>query len=152
MTSPRVLIFEMRDGILKFWGRMYVPKVWEEHLSLVEFAYNNSYHDNVRMAPYEVYGGRALSMVDVLKLLTVGHSNKQSLWLNQVGGAIHTQARNVKTAGGEEASASECIGFLGGGAISLRANGGNARCMGASCQLLRYGYRSYLLAQYRKLN
>ena len=60
VASPRVLIFEMRDGILKFRGRMYVPKVWEEHLSLVEFAYNNSYHDNVRMAPYEVYGGSAL--------------------------------------------------------------------------------------------
>ena len=137
MASPRVQIFEMRDGILKFRGRMYMPKVWEEHLSLVEFAYNNSYHDNVRMAPYEVYGGRAVTVADVPKLLTVGHSNKQSLWLNQVGGAVHTQTRNVKTAGGEEAFASECIGFLGGGAISLRANGGNAKCMGASCQLLR---------------
>ena len=50
MASPRVLIFEMRDDILKFWGRIYVPKVWKEHLSLVEFAYNNSYHDNVRIA------------------------------------------------------------------------------------------------------
>ena len=33
-----------------------MPKVWEEHMSLVEFAYNNSYHGNVEMAPYEVYG------------------------------------------------------------------------------------------------
>ena len=142
----------MRDGILKFRGKMYVPKVWEEHLLLVDFAYNNSYHNNIRMAPYEVYGGRALSVVDVPKLLTIGYSNKQSLWLNQVDEAVHTQARNVRTAGGEEASASECVGFLGGGAIPLRANGGNARCVGASCQLLRYGYRSYLLAQHQKLN
>jgi len=137
VASPRVLIFDMRDIILKFRGRMYVPKVWEEHLSSVEFAYNNSYHSNIEMTPYEVYGGRALSIAYVPKLLTVGHSNKQSLWLNQVGGVVHTQERNVKTAGCEEAPASECVGFLEGGAIPLRANRGNAISMGASCQLLR---------------
>ena len=53
-----------------------MPKVWDEHLLLVEFAYNNSYHDNVGMAPYEFYGRRALSVTDVPKLLIVGHSNK----------------------------------------------------------------------------
>ncbi|KAI3751856.1 hypothetical protein L2E82_22947 [Cichorium intybus] len=26
---------------------------WEGHLPLVEFAYNNSYHSNIQMAPYE---------------------------------------------------------------------------------------------------
>ena len=26
---------------------------WEEHLPLVEFAYNNSYHASIHMAPYE---------------------------------------------------------------------------------------------------
>ena len=26
---------------------------WEEHLPLVEFAYNNSYHASIQMAPYE---------------------------------------------------------------------------------------------------
>ena len=31
---------------------------WEEHLLLVEFAYNNSYHESVQMAPYEVLYGR----------------------------------------------------------------------------------------------
>ena len=54
-------------------------------MSSVEFAYNNSYHDNVEMAPYEVYGGRALSIADVPKLLTVGHSNKQSLVVEPSG-------------------------------------------------------------------
>ena len=31
---------------------------WEEHLPLVEFAYNNSYQASIQMAPYEaLYGG-----------------------------------------------------------------------------------------------
>ena len=31
---------------------------WEEHLPLVEFAYNNSYQANIHMAPYEALYGR----------------------------------------------------------------------------------------------
>ena len=31
---------------------------WEEHLPLVEFAYNNSYQVSIQMAPYEVLYGR----------------------------------------------------------------------------------------------
>ena len=31
---------------------------WEDHLALVEFAYNNSYHASIKMAPYEALYGR----------------------------------------------------------------------------------------------
>ena len=31
---------------------------WEEHLSLVEFAHNNSYKVSIQMAPYEALYGR----------------------------------------------------------------------------------------------
>ena len=31
---------------------------WEGHLPLVEFAYNNSYHSSIGMAPYKVLYGR----------------------------------------------------------------------------------------------
>ncbi|XP_074569515.1 uncharacterized protein LOC141826166 [Curcuma longa] len=31
---------------------------WEDHLHLVEFAYNNSYHSTIQMAPYEALYGR----------------------------------------------------------------------------------------------
>ena len=31
---------------------------WEEHLPLLEFAYNNSYHASIQMAPYEALYGR----------------------------------------------------------------------------------------------
>ena len=31
---------------------------WEEHLPLVEFAYNNSYQDSIQMTPYEALYGR----------------------------------------------------------------------------------------------
>ena len=31
---------------------------WEEHFPLVEFAYNNSYHASIQMAPYEALYGR----------------------------------------------------------------------------------------------
>ena len=31
---------------------------WDEHLPLVEFAYNNSYQASIKAAPYEVLYGR----------------------------------------------------------------------------------------------
>ena len=31
---------------------------WEKYLSLVEFAYNNSYHYSIEMAPYKALYGR----------------------------------------------------------------------------------------------
>ena len=31
---------------------------WEEHLPLVEFAYNNSYQASIQMSPYEALYGR----------------------------------------------------------------------------------------------
>ena len=31
---------------------------WDDHLSLVEFAYNNSYHASIGMPPYEALYGR----------------------------------------------------------------------------------------------
>ena len=31
---------------------------WDDHLSLVEFAYNNSYHASIGMPPYEMLYGR----------------------------------------------------------------------------------------------
>jgi hypothetical protein len=31
---------------------------WEDHLALAEFAYNNSYHASIKMAPYEALHGR----------------------------------------------------------------------------------------------
>ena len=35
---------------------------WEEHLPLVEFAYNNSYQASIQMAPYEALYGRPCSI------------------------------------------------------------------------------------------
>jgi hypothetical protein len=31
---------------------------WEDHLPLVEFSYNNSYHSSIRCAPYDALYGR----------------------------------------------------------------------------------------------
>ena len=31
---------------------------WDLHLPLIEFAYNNSYHTSIRMAPYKALCGR----------------------------------------------------------------------------------------------
>ncbi|KAE8711900.1 Detected protein of unknown function [Hibiscus syriacus] len=44
----------MRGCIIDFWGS------WEDHLSWVEFTYNNSYQTNIQMAPYEALYGRRL--------------------------------------------------------------------------------------------
>ncbi|GKV05622.1 hypothetical protein SLEP1_g17609 [Rubroshorea leprosula] len=34
------------------------PESWDDHLPLAEFAYNNSYHSNIKMAPYKALYGR----------------------------------------------------------------------------------------------
>jgi hypothetical protein len=34
-------------------------KNWDKYLSLVEFAYNNSYQSNLKMAPFEALYGRS---------------------------------------------------------------------------------------------
>ncbi|WMV24393.1 hypothetical protein MTR67_017778, partial [Solanum verrucosum] len=37
---------------------------WDDHLPLIEFAYNNSYHSSIQMAPYEaLYGRRCRSLI-----------------------------------------------------------------------------------------
>ena len=38
--------------VLEFQG------AWEDHIALIEFAYNNQYHSSIGMAPYEALYGR----------------------------------------------------------------------------------------------
>ena len=42
----------MRACVLEFRG------YWDKHIPLMEFAYNNSYHSSIGMAPYEALYGR----------------------------------------------------------------------------------------------
>ena len=43
----------LRSCVIDFKGS------WDYHLPLIEFAYNNSYHSSIQMAPYEaLYGCR----------------------------------------------------------------------------------------------
>ena len=42
----------LRACIIDFKGS------WDDHLSLIEFAYNNSYHSSIQMALYEALYGR----------------------------------------------------------------------------------------------
>jgi hypothetical protein len=37
---------------------IHYGKNWDKCLSLVEFSYNNSYHENLQMAPFEALYGR----------------------------------------------------------------------------------------------
>ncbi|XP_042467389.1 uncharacterized protein LOC122050560 [Zingiber officinale] len=43
----------LRSCVMDFGGS------WEDHLHLVEFAYNNGYHSTIQMAPFEALYGRA---------------------------------------------------------------------------------------------
>ena len=36
-----------------------LKRSWDEHLPLVEFAYNNSYQASIQIAPYEALYGRS---------------------------------------------------------------------------------------------
>ncbi|KAJ0932532.1 putative nucleotidyltransferase, Ribonuclease H [Helianthus annuus] len=48
----QTLIDMLRACALDFGGN------WDDHLPLVEFSYNNSYHSSIQMAPYELLYGR----------------------------------------------------------------------------------------------
>ena len=48
----------MRACVLEFRGN------WDEHIPLMEFAYNNSFHSSIGIAPYKaLYGGKCRSPV-----------------------------------------------------------------------------------------
>ncbi|WMV07518.1 hypothetical protein MTR67_000903, partial [Solanum verrucosum] len=42
----------LRSCVIDFKGN------WDDHLPLIEFSYNNSYHSSIQMAPYEAFYGR----------------------------------------------------------------------------------------------
>ncbi|KAH0723069.1 hypothetical protein KY289_006113 [Solanum tuberosum] len=42
----------LRACVIDFKGN------WDDHLPLIEFGYNNSYHSSIQMAPYEAFYGR----------------------------------------------------------------------------------------------
>ena len=47
--------------ILEDMLRVYILNMqglWDEHISLIEFVYNNNYQASIRIAPYEVLYGR----------------------------------------------------------------------------------------------
>ncbi|KAJ0574580.1 putative nucleotidyltransferase, Ribonuclease H [Helianthus annuus] len=48
----QTLVDMLRACIMDFGGS------WDDHLPLVEFSYNNSYHNSIKMAPYEMLYGR----------------------------------------------------------------------------------------------
>ena len=43
---------------------------WDDHLPLIEFAYNNSYHSSIQMAPFKaLYGRRYRSPIGWFKVI-----------------------------------------------------------------------------------
>ncbi|KAH0709413.1 hypothetical protein KY284_010840 [Solanum tuberosum] len=48
----------LRACVIDFKGN------WDDHLTLIEFAYNNNYHSSIQMAPYEaLYKRRCISLI-----------------------------------------------------------------------------------------
>ncbi|KAL0433483.1 UNVERIFIED_CONTAM: hypothetical protein Slati_2682600 [Sesamum latifolium] len=52
----------MRACTMEFKGN------WDDHLPLMEFAYNNSFHSSISMAPYEALYGREMSQSSMLDI------------------------------------------------------------------------------------
>ena len=53
----------LRDSVIDFKDSR------DDHLSLIEFSYNNSYHSSIQMAPYEaLYGRRCRYYVGLFKV------------------------------------------------------------------------------------
>jgi len=50
-----------------------VRENWEEHLSLVEFIYNNNYQSMIKITPYEaLYGKKNIEPLFVERKLVIG--------------------------------------------------------------------------------
>ena len=48
---------------------IYFKVNWNNHLPLIEFAYNNSYHSSFQMSSYEsLYGGRCRSPIGLFEV------------------------------------------------------------------------------------
>ena len=57
----------LRSYVIDFKG------IWDDHIPLIKFAYNNSYHSSIQMAPYEaLYGRRYRSPIGWLEVGEVG--------------------------------------------------------------------------------
>ena len=53
----------MRACVINFRG------IWDDHLPLIEFSYNNNYHSSIGMTPFEaLYGRRCRSPVGWFKV------------------------------------------------------------------------------------
>nr|GEX67418.1 putative reverse transcriptase domain-containing protein [Tanacetum cinerariifolium] len=63
--TKSVIFVPMREtDPMKKLARMYLKEGWVNHLSSVEFLYNNSYHANIKAAPFEaLYGRKCRSLV-----------------------------------------------------------------------------------------
>jgi hypothetical protein len=55
---------------------MHQLKKWEDYLSLVEFSYNNSYQESLKMSPFEALYGRQckipISWSNLVDIITIG--------------------------------------------------------------------------------
>ena len=57
----------LRACVIDFKGN------WDDHLPLIKFAYNNSYHSSIQMAPYEdIYKRRCRSPIGWLEVGEAG--------------------------------------------------------------------------------
>ena len=70
---------ERVNQILKYMLRMHVmhqPKMWEDFLPLVEFAYNNGYQESLKTSPFEVLYDRPcntpVSWINPVNRVTIG--------------------------------------------------------------------------------
>nr|GEX97782.1 putative reverse transcriptase domain-containing protein [Tanacetum cinerariifolium] len=58
LTKSTIFV-PMRDtNPMEKLARMYLKEGWVNHLSLVKFSYNNSYHASIKVAPFEALYGR----------------------------------------------------------------------------------------------
>ncbi|KAJ9561345.1 hypothetical protein OSB04_006505 [Centaurea solstitialis] len=62
----------LRACVLDFGGS------WEDHLPLIEFAYNNSYHSSIEAAPYEILYGRKYKINQVRERLKTARDRQKS--------------------------------------------------------------------------
>ena len=57
----------LREYVIDFKGN------WDDHLPLIEFAFNKSYHSSIGMAPFEaLYGRRCRSLIGWFEVSEIG--------------------------------------------------------------------------------
>ncbi|WMV25598.1 hypothetical protein MTR67_018983 [Solanum verrucosum] len=104
----KTLEYMLRACVIDFKGN------WDDHLPLIEFSYNNSYHSSIGKAPFEeLYGRRCRSPIGTLRRLMKGTIARDSA-RGEVDSVLHKAGSSHEPLDGSTTTATTACEVLEG--------------------------------------